>query len=52
MGQMPYQAGNPTGYEAVRPVPPRPLPPRQAAPGGYPEDQYRRPCNNYNGQGY
>lgn len=52
MGQMPYQGGNPTGYDAVRPVPPRPLPPRQAAPGGYPEDQYRRPYNNYNGQGY
>ncbi|MDI5966724.1 hypothetical protein POF50_022510 [Streptomyces sp. SL13] len=49
-GQMPYQ-GN-TGYDAVRPVPPRPVPPRQPAPGGYPEDPYRRPYNNYNGQGY
>ena len=48
-GQMPYQGGGTTGYEAVRPVPPRPVPPRQPQPGGYPEDPYRRP---YNGQGY
>ncbi len=51
--QMPYQGGgNPSGYEAVRPVPPRPVPPRQPMPGGYPEEQYRRPYTNYNGQGY
>ncbi len=50
--QMPYQGGNTTGYDAVRPVPPRPVPPRQPAPGGYPDDPYRRPYNNYNGQGY
>ncbi|MCQ4083602.1 hypothetical protein NGB36_24130 [Streptomyces sp. RB6PN25] len=51
--QAPYQGG-PTGYDAVRPVPPRPAapypaPPRPAAPGPYGEDPYRRP---YNGQGY
>ncbi len=51
-GQPPYQGGNPTGYDAVRPVPPRPVPPRQPAPGGYGDEQYRRPYNNYNGQGY
>jgi hypothetical protein len=50
--QMPYPGSNPTGYDAVRPVPPRPVPPRQPAPGGYPEEQYRRPYNNYNGSGY
>ncbi|PWI41750.1 DUF6643 family protein [Streptomyces sp. ICBB 8177] len=56
-GQAPYQGGG-TGYEAARPVPPRPVPPRQAvpprqpAPGtyqGYGDDPYRRP---YQGQGY
>lgn len=51
-GQPPYQGAQATGYDAVRPVPPRPLPPRPAAPGGYGEEQYRRPYNNYNGQGY
>jgi hypothetical protein len=52
-GQMPYQGGAPTtGYDAVRPVPPRPVPPRQPAPGNYGDEQYRRPYNNYNGQGY
>lgn len=52
--QTPYQNGGPTGYDAVRPVPPRPVPPRQPAPGGYgyQEDPYRRPYNNHNGQGY
>jgi hypothetical protein len=49
-GQPPYQGGSTTGYDAVRPVPPRPVPPRPA-PGGYGDDQYRRPYN-YNGQGY
>jgi hypothetical protein len=46
--QVPHQ-GNPTGYDAVRPVPPRPVPPRPAAPGPHGNDQYRRPDN---GQGY
>ncbi len=50
-GQTPYQSGGQTGYDAVRPVPPRPVPPRQPAPGGYQDEQYRRPYN-YNGQGY
>jgi hypothetical protein len=48
--QAPQQGPAPTGYEAVRPVVPRPVPPRQV-PGGFGDDgyQYRRP---YNGQGY
>lgn len=32
---------SPAGYEAARPVPPRPMQPRQM-PGGHPEDQYPR----------
>lgn len=32
---------SPSGYEAARPVPPRPVPPRQV-PGGHPEEQYQR----------
>jgi hypothetical protein len=51
-GQMPYPNAGSTGYDAVRPVPPRPVPPRQPTPGGYPEDPYRRPYNGYNNQGY
>lgn len=39
---------SPSGYEAARPVPPRPMAPRQA-PAGHPEDQY--PRRNL-GQGY
>jgi hypothetical protein len=51
--QQPYQGGNPTGYDAVRPVPvpPRPVPPRPAMPGNYPT-QVQPPYNGYNGQGY
>ncbi|GAA1888848.1 DUF6643 family protein [Streptantibioticus ferralitis] len=49
-GPGPQQGVGPNGYEAVRPVVPRPVPPRQV-PGGFGDDQYqyRRP---YNGQGY
>jgi hypothetical protein len=45
----PYPAGNSIGYEAVRPVPPRPVPARQPAPAPYGDDSYRRP---YSSPGY
>jgi hypothetical protein len=42
-GGYPAQAPQPTpaGYEAARPVPPRPVQPRQM-PGGHPEEPYQR----------
>ena len=42
-GGYPAQAPQPSpgGYEAARPVPPRPMQPRQM-PGGHPEEPYQR----------
>jgi hypothetical protein len=37
----PAQHPSPSGYDAARPVPPRPMAPRQM-PGGHPEEQYQR----------